>query len=115
MSNYDELLKTPIQNEDKVINLVYNLCKVSHDQIGQHPDFRRNDDISVCSTLAMAFLGRAMALTPDGNHKGLIATIVENGSTLSDLIRSDGRGDVIDMWLEVIKEQTGYKDDKKDS
>jgi hypothetical protein len=107
MTDYDKATRNAASMETEICKLAYNITKVSSDQIAQNEYIGSNEDISICSTLAMAFLGRAMALTPDGCHSPLISTIIENAGKLADAIVNVDRQVVIDDWLEIIKKQSG--------
>ena len=114
MTDYDEQTKKAASMETEICKLAYNITKVSSDQIGQNEYMDKNEDISICSTLAVAFIGRAMALTPDGCHSPLIQTIVENAGKLADAIVNDDRQVVIDDWLDIIKKQSGEDKPEKE-
>ena len=112
MTDYDEQTKKAASMESEICKLAYNITKLSSGQIAENEYMGKNEDISICSTLAMAFLGRAMALTPDGCHTPLISTIIENAGKLADAIVNEDRQVVIDDWLDIIKKQSG--EDKPD-
>lgn len=114
MNEFNEALNIKISNEDEISRAVYNLCKVINDQINQYTEFKRHDDLSLCSTLAVTMLARAFALAPEGTHNTLTNTVVTNASVFSDLILGEDRRTVIEAWLATVKEQTNSGNESND-